>query len=424
MSKKKKVVLISVVLIIAAVVAFFIYKYVAKSKSQKTEIKKEKVIKDDITRVVEETGIVKSQVGAQVKVGTRATGTLMKLRFQVGDKVKKGDLIAVIDDRQILADMDNAKANLVYAESNYNLVKSSYPLKIAEQDSQVKSIKAQLDYASTTLKREQELLKRNFATQDEVEKAKKEADVYAANLQQAQTTLERLKDEYSKQVSLAQSSADQSKARLKNLEVSLTYTRIFSPSGGIVSQVSTQEGEMVVSGLSTTNLITIIDPTRLEIWIYVDETDIGKVKEGMEVEYRVDAFRERKFKGTIGSIYPQPEVKENVVYYLAIVRVDPKDAEVLRTEMTTHVKVISEIKKGVLLVPNMAVKFEKGDYVVLVPKGGKNTPVIVKIGVRDEKNTEIVSGLKEGDEIVIETPAGGPKNAAAPQNAPASQKKP
>lgn len=409
MSRTKKMIFAAGIILGIAAAGFFIYKYFVKSGSNKPEIKREKVVKGDITRVVEQTGIIKPQVGAQVKVGTRATGTLMKLSFQVGDRVKKGDLIAVIDDRQTVADAENAKANLAYAESNYKLVFDSYPLKIAEQEAQAQSIKAQFDYAATNLKREQELFKKNFATQDEIEKAKKETDVYAANLQQAKATLERLKDEYKKQLSLARSSIDQAKARLQNLEVTLTYTRIYAPLSGIVSQVSTQEGEMVVSGLSTTNLITILDPTRLEIWIYVDETDIGKVKEKQEVEYRVDAYRDKTFKGIIGAIYPQPEVKDNIVYYLATVKIKPEDAFFLKPEMTSHVKILSERKTDVLLVPNAAVKFEKGEYVVLVPREPKNVPVNVKIGIRDEKNTEITSGLKEGEEIIIEKPAAPPK---------------
>ncbi|GAB4435151.1 MAG: efflux RND transporter periplasmic adaptor subunit [bacterium] len=400
---KKKLIIVLVIISVIGTISFAFYKKRATEKKESQSVVIDTVKKGDITSVVEQTGIIKPQVGSQVKVGTRATGTLMKLGFQVGDRVKKGQLIALIDDRQIVADIDNAKANLAYAEQNLKLVKDTYPLKIKEQEAINKSLQSQTDYAAANLKRQQELYKKGFATDDEIERAKKEYDVSKSQLEQGLATLKRLNEEYQNQLSLAKASIEQNRARLKNLEVALSYTRIYAPISGIVSQVSTQEGEMVVSGLSTTNLITILDPTRLEIWIYIDETDIGKVKENMEVEYWVDAYRNKIFKGTITSIYPQPEVKDNIVYYLATVKVKPEDAIFLRPEMTVHAKIISERKKDVLLVPNRAIKFENGDYVVYVPKDGKKMAVKVKTGIRDESQTEILSGLKEGDQFYIET---------------------
>lgn len=400
---KKKLIIFFVLIVFIAVAGTIAYKKKNAAKKETQTLSLDTVKKSDITSVVEQTGIIKPQVGAQVKVGTRATGTLMKLGFQVGDRVKKGQLIAMIDDRQIVADIENAKANLVYAEQNLKLIQDTYPLKIKEQEAINKSLKSQADYATANLKRQEELYKKGFATEDEIERARKEQEIAKAQLEQGIATIKRLNDEYQNQLKLARANIDQTKARLKNLEVSLSYTRIYAPISGIVSQVSTQEGEMVVSGLSTTNLITILDPTKLEIWIYIDETDIGKVKENMEVEYWVDAYRNKTFKGTIFAIYPQPEVKDNIVYYLATVKIKPEDAVFLRPEMTVHAKIISERKNNVLVVPNKAIKFENGDYVVYIPKDGKKVPIKVKTGVRDEANTEILSGLKEGDQIYIET---------------------
>lgn len=400
---KKKLLFVIFFLLLIALVSFFYYKKKSDTKKIAKEATIERVKKSDITSVVEQTGIIKPQVGAQVKVGTRATGTLMKLAFQVGDYVKKGQLIAIIDDRQILTDIENAKANLAYAEQNLKLIMDTYPFKIKEQEAINKSLHAQSEYAAANLKRQEELYKKGFATEDEIDRAKREFLVNSSQLEQGIATLKRLKEEYQNQLKLAQANVLQNKARLKNLEVSLSYTRIYAPVTGIVSQVSTQEGEMVVSGLSTTNLITILDPTKLEIWIYIDETDIGKVKEKMDVEYWVDAYRNKIFKGVISTIYPQPEVKDNIVYYLATVKVKPEDTIYLKPEMTVHAKIISEKKKDVLVVPNKAIKFENGNYVVYVPKDGKKLAVVVKTGVRDETYTEILDGLKEGDLILVES---------------------
>ena len=104
--------------------------------------------------------------------------------------------------------------------------------------------------------------------------------------------------------------------------------------------------------------------------------------------------------GTIDKIYPQPQIKDNIVYYLAIMSIPKEDAILLKPEMTTHVKVIFEEKKDVLTAPNAAVKFEEGKQVVYKVVGpNKVEKLEVKTGLRGEDNTEILSGFAEGDEV-------------------------
>jgi RND family efflux transporter MFP subunit len=232
--------------------------------------------------------------------------------------------------------------------------------------------------------REARLLDKEFTTKDSVDKAKRELDVALA------------------QVELGKAKVKEAVEKLKALEVSLSYTKIYAPISGYVSTVSTQEGETVVSGLSAAILITIIDPSKLEMWIYVDETDIGRTKTGVRVEYWVDTYRDKRFPGKISMIYPQPEIKDNIVYYLAIVKIDPKDTALLRPEMTAHVRIIVEEKVNVLVVPNNAVRFEEGKNVVYVGKG-KEKPErrTVTPGIRDDNFTEILSGIAEGEHIIM-----------------------
>lgn len=313
----------------------------------------------------EQTGIVKAQVGAIVKVGTRATGTLNRLKFQVGDYVKKGDLIVEIDDREILANIRNAEAA------------------VEQQRRDLDAKRAQDLYNQMNYEREQRLLTREYTTKDSVERAKRELDVSRA------------------QVELGKAKVREAEEKLKALKVSHSYTKIYAPISGYISSVATQEGETVVSGLSAPNLITVIDPTKLEMWIYVDETDIGRVKPGLNVEYWVDAYRDRIYKGVIDRIYPQPEIKENIVYYLAIVRIDPDDALTLKPEMTSHVRIIIEEKANVIVVPNGAIRFEDRKNVVYVRSKDKTVRQEVVPGVRDQSYTEITSGLTEGQQIIV-----------------------
>ncbi|HNS16058.1 MAG TPA: efflux RND transporter periplasmic adaptor subunit, partial [Syntrophorhabdaceae bacterium] len=242
------------VIVIIGLVIFFVARGKGKT-SQEGEAFAAK--RGNVTHFTEQTGIIKAQVGAIVKVGTRATGVLTRLKYQVGDYVKKGELIATIDDRELLANKRNLEAQ------------------IEGQKRDLEAKVAQHEYNKINYERESRLLEKEFTTRDSVEKAKRELDVGMA------------------QVELAKAKAQEVTEKLKALEVSLSYTKIYAPISGFVSQVTTQEGETVVAGLSAVNLITVIDATKLEMWIYVDETDVGRVKPGMKVEYWVDAYRDK-----------------------------------------------------------------------------------------------------------------------------------
>jgi len=286
LSKKTILAIFALIIISVVLIFYFIQK---NGSSEKIGQEKFKVKKGNVTHFTEQTGIIKAQVGAIVKVGTRATGTLTHLGYQVGDYVKKGELIARIDDREILANIRNNKAI------------------VEEQKRDLDSKNAQYAYSKLNYERELRLLEKEFTTRDSVDRAKKELDMAIA------------------QVELGKAKVKEASEKLTALEVSHSYTKIYAPISGYVSTVSTQEGETVVSGLSAAILITIIDPGKLEMWIYVDETDIGRTKTGVDVEYWVDAYHDKRFKGKISMIYPQPEIKDNIVYYLAIVKIDPND---------------------------------------------------------------------------------------------------
>jgi len=381
---KKRLLLISLPFLLL-VSAFLIYKVFFKKEEIKI-LETATVKKGEIKGVLIETGIIKPQVGAVVKIGTRATGTVVKLNVRIGDRVKKGQLIALIDDREIREQINQSKAALLKAENSLRQIELTYPEKLREAQ-------ANLEYARINYEREQELLKREYTTKESVDRAKRELEI-------AEATLKRLRDEYETQVMITKASIEEIKAQIAQQETRLSYTRIYSPIDGIVSDVTIQEGETVVAGLQVANLITVFDPLKLEMWIYVDEADIGRVKIGQNIEFTVDTLPDKTFHGKIEKIYPQPVVKDNIVYYLAIVKVSREDALFLRPEMTTHVRITHEQRKDTLIVPNSAVKFEQGSqiaYKIIGPN--KVEKVKIKIGLRNEESTEIISGLKEGDTV-------------------------
>jgi multidrug efflux pump subunit AcrA (membrane-fusion protein) len=378
----KKFLIIVIAVILVAGIGFLIYKNLSKSETKILETSK--VLKGSIRGVLVETGIIKPQVGAVVKIGARATGTIMKMNVKIGDRVKTGQLIALIDDREIKRNIEQQKASLIAARNTLSQIELTYPERIKEA-------KANFDYARINYERETELIKHEYTTKDSVDRARSQYEAAEANLK-------RLQNEYQTQLKIAKANTEDITAQLGQQETRLTYTRIYAPIYGIVSDVTAQEGETIVAGLQVANLVTVLDPTMLEMWIYVDETDIGKVNLGQQVEYYVDTFPDKLFRGRIEKIYPQPLVKENIVYYLAIVRVTKEDTHFLKPEMTTHIKIIFEEKSDILIAPNAAVKFEKGTQVAYKVIGPDNIQKVeLKTGIRGEDNTEIISGVMEGD---------------------------
>jgi len=332
-----------------------------QSKGKVKVIKTATVQRGDVSKVLEATGIVKAQVGAQVKIGAQATGVLDSVPVKVGDHVKKGDLIAKIDSRELRSRIAEARANLNLAQ-------------------------AKLEYMQKNLPRKRSLVKQKLEAQDSLDIAYQDAE-------------------------MARHSVASSRAKLKTLEVQLSYTKIHSPIDGVVSQVAAQEGETIVSGLSVSNLITVLDPTKLEMWIYVDETDVGRVVDGLPVRYTVDAFRNKVFKGTVDRIYPEPEIRDNIVYYRTLVMVSPEQSEWLRPEMTTQCKIIVETKKDVLTVPNTALKWVKNRQVCFRVDDPKVEPVEVspKLGLVGLKTSEVLDGLSEGDTVATQLVLPGAK---------------
>ncbi len=362
---------------------FFVYKKFL-SKPEIKVLETAKVEKGSIRGVIVETGIIKSQVGAVVKVGARATGEIVKMNVKIGDKVKKGQLIALIDEREIQKAIDQQTAALSAARNTLSQVELTYPERINEA-------KANYEYANINYKREQELLKNDYTTKDSVDKAKSQFEATDA-------IFKRLQDEYKTQLKIAMANIEDISAQLKQQQIRLTYTKIYAPIDGIVSDVTAQEGETIVTGLQVANLVTVLDPTLLEMWIYVDETDIGKVKLTQDVEYYVDTFPDKLFHGSIGKVYPEPVIKDNIVYYLSIVKVSKDDARFLRPEMTTHVKIIFAEKDNLLTAPNAAIKFERGKQIAYKVLGPHEVQKVeLQTGIRGEEKTEIISGVKEGD---------------------------
>lgn len=297
------------------------------------------------------TGVIKPKVGAEVRVGSRVSGIVKKLNVHVGDVVRKGDLLANLDDIELTAQYNQVAANLEIAKST-------------------------LKFASIEKERQAILLEQNAVSKQSYDLAVKTFEV-------------------------AQAEVAQVKANLDYAKVQLDYTRIFAPINGSVASVSTQEGETVAAMFTAPTFLTIIDLKRLEVRAYVDETDISKVKEGQKTEFTVDTYPSITFEGIVKAIYPKAELIDNVVNYVVIIDISDSKGKTLRPEMTTTVNILSESLENVIAIPNKAISHKNGDDFVYVLKDGKAVERKVTTGVKNKMLTQIISGLAKNEELIL-----------------------
>ncbi len=349
---KKKWYIIFGSLITIVVLYFIVNSFFSNTNEKSDNFKTAVVTRRDIGSSVLSTGIIKPMVGAEVRVGSRVSGLVKSLHANVGDYVKKGQIIAELEPSELEAKYNQSLAALNNTKANY-------------------------EYAKLDLERQKSLLKQNFISQNQLDLAEKTFEINKAQLEQAQANLDFAK-------------------------VQLEYTKITAPISGIVASVSTQEGETVAASFSAPTFVTIIDLERLEVWAYVDETDIGRIKESQNATFTVDTYSDTDFEGIVTAIYPKAVIQDNVVNYVATLKITDFKEKILRPEMTVTVTIYLEKKENVLTVPNNAIKREQGKTVVTVlDKNGKMDQRIIKTGYSSNGYVEILDGVRESEKVVL-----------------------
>jgi HlyD family secretion protein len=369
------------------------------------------VQRGNVTQVVSSTGTLQAVV--TVLVGSQVSGTIDKLFADFNSKVKAGQVVAQLNQDKFKAAVDQARANLLAAQSNFEKAKVS------------------VGDALRTLERNRELKKRDIMAQSELDAAQTAYDAAVAQLE----------------VNKAQIA--QAQAALNQASVDLNNTVIHSPVDGIVISRSVDVGQTVAASLQAPTLFTIAnDLAKMEVHTNVDEADIGNVTEGQEVTFTVDAFPARRFSGRVQQVRNAPTVVQNVVTYDAVVRIDNKDL-LLKPGMTANVQFLVNRKEDVLTIPNMAIRFKPPDQKneaqellrqeqsraaptvgarktsrspggagggggrggrrisIYLLRNGQAEPVEVQLGITDGSKTELREGeLKENDPVIIGVASG------------------
>jgi HlyD family secretion protein len=365
-----------------------------------------RVVRRDFTpKSVLATGVVTAQIGAEVPVGTRVSGKLERLFPGIGDKVKKGDTIAQMENEDIDALVAQSEAELEIARSTLSSLESLFPKEVEKAEAEVEKWKATEYLSRADLERTEQLVKEDLASEQELDQARELLSVAEAELITATKTLELVETQYTEDIKLAKLSVKSNGAALANTRVQLGYTTITAPISGVVALITTQEGETVAAGMNAPTFVTIIDLGRLQVDAFVDEVDIGKIVPGQQAVFTVDAFPAREFEGRVQAIYPKAVIQENVVNYDVVIEITQPYEGLLRPEMTASVTILLEQRRDVLVIPMRAVKREGGRNIVYLLKDGQAEKRDIKVGWQDGRWIEVVLGLEESQSVLTETPA-------------------
>jgi HlyD family secretion protein len=405
---KKKIIIGSS---IALVILLLILLRACNQKEAEISIETAKVKVGSVSNTVTATGTIEAI--KTVAVGTQVSGEIRKIYVDYNSKVKAGQLLAELDRKPLTtaltiaeASLDDAKAEMTYQKANYNRIKALSDKKLV----------AESDY-----------------------------DQALYSFEKAQTTLKTAQLNYDK------------------ARINLSYSYIYSPIDGVVLKRAVDEGQTVAASFSTPTLFSIAnDLTRMQVEASIDEADIGKVKDGQRVDFTVDAYPDQKFSGKVTQIRLEPVITSNVVTYTVIVEA-PNPEKKLMPGMTASITVYVEEANNVLTLASKALRFKPdegvlakygkkdgldrkpGSFVsknpvnnagnensnillqqnplkkgeVWVKKGENIFPVPIETGIDNDIDVQVISGLKEGDEVVVTSTING-RNTVSSQQTSAS----
>ena len=360
---KNKKLWIAVGIVALAIIAYLLLS--GGKKEGQTTFETTKVEQGNIQTTITATGTIEPVTS--VTVGTQVSGIVAKLYVDYNSVVKKGQVIAELDKTNLISELNTAKANLssaqstaTYEQANYNRYKTLYDKGLVSAD----------EYESALLA---------------YRKAKDQVATASQSLQRAQTNL--------------------------------GYATITSPIDGVVLSKSVEEGQTVASSFSTPELFVIAqDLTNMRVIADIDEADIGGVKEGQRVSFTVDAFPDDLFEGRVTQVRQQATTESNVVTYEVVISARNNDLK-LKPGLTANVTIFTMEKNDVVAVPNKALRFTPnemlldknqkiedcpGNNKVWTKDGDTFKAHAVEIGTTNGMLTEVVKGIDEGTEVLVD----------------------
>jgi macrolide-specific efflux system membrane fusion protein len=314
-----------------------------------------------------------------VDVGTQVSGQVKTLHVEIGNVVKKGDLLAEIDHTVYLSKVDADQAQLANLQAQ--LADRQAQLKLAEQKAQ----------------RQANMMREQATTAEAVQTAE-------AELQSARAQINALKAQI-----------QQIRSTLRGDQANLGYTKIYAPIAGTVVTQAAKEGQTLNANQSAPIVLRIADLSTMTVQSQVSEADVSRLRLGMPVYFTTLGDQRKRWYGTLRQIYPTPEVVNNVVLYNALFDVPNPDGA-LMTQMTTQIFFVVAEAKDALVVPASALRRTgPGKATVnLLNSDGKVETRDVEIGVTNRVSAQVLSGLQPGERVATtERPQRGARSASA-----------
>ena len=343
-------------------------------KEAKVEFETAKVERKNIHTSITATGTIEPVTS--VTVGTQVSGIVAHLYVDYNSVVKKGQVIAELDKTNLTSELNTAKANLASAQSTLN-------------------------YQQANFKRYQTLFSKGLVSADDFENAK-------LNYEKAREAV------------------NTSQQSVNKAQTNLGYATITSPIDGVVLSKSVEEGQTVAASFNTPELFNIAqDLTDMRVIADIDEADIGGVQQGQRVTFTVDAFPDDRFEGQVTQVRQQATTSNNVVTYEVVISAPNKDLK-LKPGLTANVTIFTMEKNDILAVPSKALRFTpneallsegqkiedcEGDHKVWTLEGDVFKAHQVEIGTTNGMLTEIVSGINEGTDVLVDFKLSGGEEA-------------
>ena len=363
-----------------AVIAIVVWALSGGKKEEEVTFESAKVERQNIHTTITATGTIEPVTS--VTVGTQVSGIVSKLYVDYNSVVKKGQVIAELDRTNLTSELNRAKAELTSAQST-------------------------LSYETANFQRYQTLFNKGLVSANDYESAK-------LSYEKARQTV------------------NSARESVQKAQTNLGYATITSPIDGVVLSKSVEEGQTVAASFNTPELFNIAqDLTDMRVIANIDEADIGGVKEGQRVTFTVDAFPDDKFEGTVTQVRQEATTTSNVVTYEVVIGAPNKDLK-LKPGLTANVTIYTLEKNDVLAVPSKALRFmpneallKKGEQIedvdapqkVWTMEGNTFKAHKVETGITNGMLTEIISGIKEGAEVLVDFNISGGEAEQAGQQA-------
>ncbi|MFZ1614127.1 MAG: efflux RND transporter periplasmic adaptor subunit [Holophaga sp.] len=356
--------------------------YTRRTKRNLVQYVSAPVTKGDLAVTVESTGTLEAVTS--VEVGAEVSGRILREMVEVNDQVHKGQILAEIDPESLNSGLDQSQAQLRGAKDAVNLAQAT------------------ASESARMLIRNQQLGKEGILSQSD-----QDAALTAKNRDNAS-------------LHSAQENARVAKATVDLTASKLRKATIRAPIDGVVLARLMEPGQTVTAGFQTPVLFKLAqDLSKMRLKVDIDEADVSRIHGGETATFTVEAYPGRNFPSQVVSLQMEPKISQNVVTYQAVLSVDNRDRALL-PGMTCTATIQAETKRGVLLVPNTAlrftppvgpgglakngVNFTDGKHRVWVLKGKVLTPLEVKTGATDGRLTEVLgSDLQEGLNVLTDT---------------------